>query len=94
VDEAFHEAALRAAAESLVGRAEAYMRARSQLAGAHVPACLESSSRGVERARWQDVARLVQLALDDALLAVATSDELHPNHARELYRSFKVVRPT
>lgn len=93
MDEAFHEAALQSATESLVGRAETYVRARSQLARAHVPECLDGSSADAERARWQDVARLVQLALDDALLAVVTSDELHPNHARELYRSFKAAPP-
>jgi hypothetical protein len=92
VNEAFHETALRAAAEALAGRGEAYARARRALARAHVPECLDGSPGDeADRAGWQDVARLVQLAIDDALLAVLTSDALHPNHSRELYRSFKAA---
>lgn len=92
VDEAFHETALFAAAEALEGREDAYVRARRELARAHVPEVLADAARD-ERARWQDVARLAQLAIDDALLAIVTSDRVHPNHLRELYRSFKATSP-
>jgi hypothetical protein len=92
VNEAFHETAVSAAVEALAGRGEAYTRARRALARAHVPECLDGSAGdGGDRAAWQDVARLVQLAIDDALLAVLTSDALHPSHLRELYRSFKAA---
>ena len=92
VDETFHERALQAASELLVGRGELYAEARRALARAHVPAALEGEalSEG-ERAELDDVARAVQLAIDDGLLAVLTSDRLHPNHARELFRSLKVA---
>lgn len=93
VDEAFHDTALRAAAEALEGRGDMYARARRELARAHVPERLHGAA-GDDRARWQDVARLAQLAIDDALLAVLTSDTLHPNHSRELYRSFKAASPS
>lgn len=95
VSEAYHAKALRAAAEALAGRAEAYVAVRRRLAGAHVP---DSLADGVvpalsaeEVARWNEVARLVQQAIDDALLAFLASDVLHPNHLRELYRPWRAV---
>lgn len=92
VNEAYHETALRAAAEALAGRGEEYARARRELAGAHVPDSLGASAGDEDDAAdRQDVARLVQLAIDDALLAILVSDQLHPNHLRELYRSFKAA---
>lgn len=95
VDESYHERALVAAAEALVGRAEEYAHARRELARAHVPHAL---ARGeplteTERQAWNEDARLVQLALDDALAALVASDALHPNHLRELYRSLKALAP-
>jgi hypothetical protein len=90
VDEAFHETALLAAAEALAGRGETYAHARRELARAHVPERLDGAADD-DRARWQDVARLAQLAIDDALLAILTNDQLHPDHLRELYRSFKAA---
>jgi len=80
VSEGYHESALRAAAELLVGRGDAYARARSEVAAVHV-------SDGVD----DETARLVQLAVDDALAALVTADLLHPNHVRELYRSCRAV---
>lgn len=94
VDEAFHERALVAATELLVGRGETYAQARRVLATAHVPMALSEHGDHDERAELADLARHVQLAIDDGLLAVLTSDLLHPNHARELHRSLKVVFDT
>jgi len=90
VDESFHQSALLAASELLVGRADDYARARSALATAHVPQALEDAGRD-EVDDLNEVARYVQLAIDDGLLAVLTRDALHPNHLRELHRSLKVV---
>lgn len=90
VDEAFHQSALRAAWELLVERGDDYVNARSALATAHVPEAMENAA-GDELSDLNDVARYVQLAIDDGLLAVLTSDALHPNHLRELHRSLKVV---
>jgi hypothetical protein len=87
VDEAFHAAALRAASEALRGRGHDYVRARNRLSAAHVPAAA-GDAVGEDRAEWQRVSRLAQLAIDDALLALVTSDVIHPKHVRELYRSF------
>lgn len=89
MDEVFHERALAAAAELLVGRGEEYARARRTLATAHLPRSLTADGGG--RTDLDDTARHVQLAIDDGLLAVLTSDLLHPNHARELHRSLKVA---
>lgn len=94
VDESFHERALLAAAEALVGRGDEYARARSRVALAHVPDALEDADDRDEVEWLNDVARSVQLAIDDGLLAILTSDVLHPNHARELYRSLKAAFDT
>lgn len=93
VDETFHEKALRAASEALPGRGEAYARARRRVAGAHVPDRLASDDapRRDEAARWSEVARLVQLAIDETLVAFVASDHLHPNHLRELCRPWKAL---
>lgn len=85
VNEAFHERALRAGAEALVGRAEAYAAARSRVGSAHVPAAIGGGDRGPDP-HWTSVARLMQLALDEMLVALVASDVLHPNHLRELSR--------
>lgn len=81
LDEAFHEKALRAAAEALPPHAATYARARAQVAGAHLPDCLQDESPDHE---WVEVSRLVQLAVDEGLVAVVGSGTLHPNHLREL----------
>lgn len=92
VDETFHERALHAASELLVGRGELYADARRAVSRAHIPAALEGHELSeAERVELEEVARAVQLAIDDGLLAVLTSDRLHPNHARELHRSLKVA---
>lgn len=77
------EAALRAAAEALAGRSDAYARARRELSDAHVPRRL---ARGDGEAADHETSRLVQLAIDELLVALITSDVLLPDYLRELAR--------
>ena len=88
VDEEFHERALVAGLEILAGRGEEYVRSRRAVADVHLPESPEAL--GDDAA---EIARLVQLAVDDALIAILTRDALHPNHLRELYRSLKAAAP-
>ena len=85
IDEAAYETSLRAGAEALVDWSERYLNARRTLAAAHVPDALERDDLSPEeRARWNDVARLVRLAIDEMLVALAGNEVLHPNHLRAL----------
>lgn len=96
VPEGFHVSALRAAASWLPGRADLYARARNALAKAHVPFRLldeDDEPSGAERERLDEVARLVQLAIDDMLLCLIASDVLHPDHLRELSRPWSLLAP-
>jgi hypothetical protein len=81
LDEAFHEKALRAGAEALPPHASLYVRARTQVANAHLPSRLEEGTRDAE---WEEISRLVQLAIDEGLIAIVGQGTLHPNHLREL----------
>jgi hypothetical protein len=87
LDEAFREKALRAGAESLTPHADLYVRARAQVANAHLPDCLEE---GAPNEEWAEISRLVQLAIDEGLLAFVGSGTLHPNHLRELIAPWPV----
>lgn len=87
LDEVFREKALLAGAESLAAHADLYVRARAQVAKAHVPTCLDE---GVPAPEWAEVSRLVQLAIDEGLLAFIGSGTLHPNHLRELIAPWPV----
>jgi hypothetical protein len=86
LEEDFREQALRSAAELLVGRAESYAIARRDVAGAHVPEGLDE-----DPARRDEVARLVELAIDELLVGLVTQDRLHPKHLRELYRPWRAL---
>ncbi len=84
-DEAAYGTSLRAGAEALVDWGEPYLLARRTLAAAHVPDALEREELSpAERAHWNDVARLVRLAIDEMLVALAGNEVLHPNHLRAL----------
>lgn len=89
VDEAFHEKALAAAADALVGRGEEYALARRQVSGAHLPERLAAGPP--DRDRWTEISRLVQLAIDEALAGLLVSDLLHPNNLRELHRPWRAL---
>lgn len=90
IDEAFREKALRAGAEALAPQAELYVRARAQVATAHLPTCLEGGDRDDD---WVEVSRLVQLAIDEGLVAIVGSGTLHPNHLRELIAPWPAELP-
>ena len=81
--------AWRAAVEMLPERAEAYLATWAALGTAFVPERLEellvTGADPDAIAEWQDVARLVRIALDEALVALLLSDTILPPHTRELY---------
>ena len=91
VDESFHERAVLAGLEALAGRGEELLRARRALHGTQLPGPPDAAAgvrgHGDVGIDWNDVERHVQLAIDDALLAILGRAVLHPNHLRELYRS-------
>lgn len=85
MNESLHEAALRSAAEALVEHSDLYAEARRRLAVAHIPDALEREDLSTaEQRRWDEVSRLVQLSIDEMLVALVGSEVLHPNHLREL----------
>lgn len=88
LDEVFREKALRAGAEAMPPHADLYVRARMQVARAHLPECLEEATPNEE---WAEISRLVQLTIDEVLLAYVGSRTLHPNHLRELVAPWPVV---
>jgi len=87
LDEAFRERAVRAGVEAIPPHGEVYVRARQRVAGAHLPDCLEEGAHNEE---WTEVSRLVQLAIDEGLLAFVGQGTLHPNHLRELVAPWPV----
>ena len=95
VDEAFHVAAWRAATEMLPMRADLYASAWQRIGPAFVPERLGDLVQMGQRAdptelrKWQDVARLVRLSIDDELLAVLTSDSIPPPHLRQLHMAWR-----
>lgn len=97
IDEARQAKALRAAAEALAvtGRRSAYIETRERLALAHLsdePVGGDASAPSTdELARRHETVRLLRLAIDDAVLALLTTDVLHPKHLRELYRPWQEV---
>lgn len=87
LDEAFREKALRAGAEAMPPHADLYVRARLRVAHAHLPECLEE---GTPNEEWAEISRLVQLSVDEGLLAFVGQGTLHPNHLRELVAPWPV----
>lgn len=86
LDEGFREQALRSAAELLVHRGEAYALARRDVAGAHVPEGFDDNPE-----RRDEIARLVELAIDELLVGLVTQERLHPKHLRELHRPWRAL---
>ena len=91
MNEIVRAGAWRAAAELLPARANDYATAWGRIGTAFIPDRLEvliqrgSDVDTAEIAEWQDVARLVRAAVDEALLALLLSDTLTPPHVRELF---------
>lgn len=96
LDEVVRAAAWKAANEVLAGRAEEYVAAWIRIGPAHIPDRLEEirggGAEGPEIERWQDVARLVRLALDEALVALLTADTIPPPDIRELIHPWKEMQ--
>jgi hypothetical protein len=94
IDESFHAGAWRAASEMLPVRAEMYALAWQRIGPAFVPDQLQELVEMGDRAdpeelvRWQEIARLVRLGIDDELLALLTSDSIPPPHLRQLHMSW------
>lgn len=83
--------AWKAALEMLPERAAAYVSSWGRIGTSFVPERLEEHLRSgsgmdaAEVAEWQEVARLVRIALDEALVALLLSDTITPPDVRELY---------
>jgi hypothetical protein len=97
VDEIFHAGAVRAATEMVTQRAEVYTQAWVRIGDAYLPERLEelvqlgSAGDLEDVAEWQQVARLVRIGIDDALLALLTADSIPPPSRRELYEPWKAM---
>ena len=78
----FHEKAVRAGIEAAARYPDLYLDARARVASAHLPSGLEEAAPDGD---LEDVARLAQLAIDDALLGTVGQLTLHPNNLRELF---------
>lgn len=94
-DETFRSGAWKAATEILAQHGRSYHDAWIEIGAAFLPEQLEKLMQiGTDRAeisRWQEVARLARMAMDDALLALTAADTLRPPDLRELYRPWKTM---
>lgn len=102
-DETFRAGAWKAATEILAQHGRSYHDAWVRIGPAFVPERLEKLVQdGTDRAeitRWQEIARLARMGMDDALLALTAADIIRPPDLRELYRPWKAMleradRPT
>jgi len=90
LDETHHERSLQAGADALARQAHLYVRSRAEVATAHVPDALGEDEADPE---WVEISRLVQIAIDEGLVAVVGSGTLHPNHLRELIAPWPAELP-
>jgi fido (protein-threonine AMPylation protein) len=44
-----------------------------------------------EPSRRDEIARLVELAIDELLVGLVTQERLHPKHLRELHRPWRAL---
>lgn len=97
LDETFHVGAWRAANEIAVQHGRGCHEAWVRIGPAFIPDRLEDLVRqgraadASEVARWQEVARLARLAMDDAILVLVTADLIRPPDLRELYGPWKAM---
>jgi hypothetical protein len=97
MDEAFHLGAWRSANEIVARDPGAYLELRQRIASAFLPRRLgELVDLGAEAdptkvARWEDVARLARVALDDALMGLLAADSIPPPDLRELHAPWKAM---
>ena len=98
LNEVVRAGAWKAANEMLTPRAAEYTAAWMRIGPAFVPDRLEelhgrsSGVDGAEVARWQDVARLARLAMDEALVALLVADVVPPPAVRELLHPWKLMQ--
>lgn len=94
-DETFRAGAWKAATEILAQHGRNYHDAWIRIGPAFVPEQLEKlmeiGADHTEIARWQHIARLARMGIDDALLALTAADILRPPDLRELYRPWKAM---
>ena len=97
VDESFQVGAWKAGNEVAMGRAAEYLQVRVRLGGVFVPDRLEelvmlgTRADPAELAEWQEVARLVRIALDETTLAHVGLDTLRPPDIRALVGPWKAM---
>lgn len=96
-DETVKAAAWKAALDLLGERASAYVSSRARIGPSFVPERLEkllltrSGADAREIAELQEVARLVRIAMDEALVALLLSDMMMPPDVRELYHPWRTM---
>lgn len=94
-DETFRAGAWKAATEIVAQHGRSYHDVWVRIGPAFVPECLDKLVQdGLDRAeisRWQEIARLARMGMDDALLALTAADIIRPPDLRELYRPWKAM---
>lgn len=94
-DETFRAGAWKAATEILAQHGRSYHAVWISIGAAYIPERLESLVQAgadhAEIARWQEVARLARMGMEDALLALTAADTLRPPDLRELYRPWMAM---
>lgn len=97
IDETFHAGAWRAAIDVVVQHGRDLQGPWVRIGAAFIPARLDDLVQTGARAdraeleRWQQVAKLARLAMEDALLALTAADLLRPPDLRELYAPWKAM---
>jgi hypothetical protein len=97
LNEIVRAASWKAANEMVVPRAAEYAEAWIRMGPAFIPDRLEElhgegSGDPDEIERWQDVARLARIAMDEALVALLAADTIPPPDIRELLHPWKQMQ--
>ena len=97
LNEIVRAASWKAANEMVGPRAAEYAEAWIRMGPAFIPDRLEElhgegSGDPDEIERWQDVARLVRIAMDEALVALLAADTIPPPDIRELLHPWKQMQ--
>ena len=97
LNEIVRAASWKAANEMVVPRAAEYAEAWIRMGPAFIPDRLEElhgegSGDPDEIERWQDVARLARIAMDEALVALLAADTIPPPSIRELLHPWKQMQ--
>ena len=94
-DETFRAGAWKAATEILAQHGRSYHDAWVRIGPVFVPDRLDNlvqdGTDHAEITRWQQIARLARMGMDDALLALTAADIIRPPDLRELYRPWKAM---